>query len=68
MKRKKTYTTELSVMIVAVCAVRFLLDGVTVGGFSVGHMDSMAFASIMTPILAAHGYLKAKNPTEPASE
>lgn len=56
-------TLQLSVLVVAVCALRFLFDGlsVTIGGhnLTLGHIDALAYGSILTPVLGAHGYIKA---------
>lgn len=44
------------------CVGKFLIDGVTftVHGspVSLGHMDPLAYGSLLTPLLAAHGYIK----------
>lgn len=51
--------------------IKFLLSGVvvTVAGvaLNLGNVDAMAYGSILTPILAAHGYIKGKKP-EPKEE
>lgn len=60
----KNPTLILSVIAVTVCAVRFLLDGITFTAFgspiTLGHIDSFAYSSFLTPILGAHGYIQAK--------
>lgn len=56
-------TFILSSITVGVCALRFLFDGVaiTILGqrIEIPHTDSLAYGSILTPVLAAHGYLRA---------
>ena len=55
-------TTFLTFIVVVVCAFRFLLDGLTVSfmghNISFGHIDYLAYTSILTPVLTAHGYLR----------
>lgn len=55
---------NLTILVVVICCFRFLLDGVstTLFGqkFELGHMESLAYGSIMAPILAANGYIKGK--------
>jgi len=53
-----------------ICAVvKFLADGVTFTAFghpvSLGHVDPLAYGSLLTPILAAHGYIKGQTPKGP---
>ncbi len=58
---KVSYTLKLSALVVIVCCFRFLLDGVewTLFGhpISFGHVDPLAYGSILTPVLGAHGYI-----------
>lgn len=46
----------MAAFVVLVCSVRFLFDGVHIGNFSFGHVDAIAYGSILTPVLAAHGF------------
>ena len=52
----------LTVLTVVVCCIRFVFDGVTVPigekALSVGHTDPLAYGSILSPVLAAHGFVK----------
>lgn len=55
-----------------ICVViKFMAAGITftVGGVTVnlGNVEAMAYGSLLTPILAAHGYIKGKKP-EPKEE
>jgi hypothetical protein len=58
------HTAFLCSLVVYACTFRFVMDGVSfsVHGetFTLGHMDSMAYISILTPVLAAHGFIKSK--------
>jgi hypothetical protein len=60
----KNTTLKLSVLVVFVCCFRFLFDGITLtfGQYtlSLGHVDSLAYGAILTPILGAHGYIRTK--------
>lgn len=51
----------LAIIAGAACVFRFVLDGVSLNVFgspmSMGHVDSLAYSALMTPILAAHGYM-----------
>lgn len=62
-------TFILSSIVVGVCALRFLIDGlaVTIMGQTLiaPHTDPMAYGSILTPVLAAHSYIKAKGKNKP---
>lgn len=57
----KNPTLLLSVLAVAVCALRLLLDGVSFKLFgsivSIPHTDPLAYGSFLTPVLGAHGYM-----------
>lgn len=52
----------LIVFSVVIAVAKFLIDGVTfeIAGHPVnlGHMDPLAYGSLLTPLLAAHGYIK----------
>lgn len=52
---------HLSAIVVIAAAVKFLLDGVTfsVNGhpMDLGHLDSMTYATFLTPVLGAHGWV-----------
>ena len=52
----------LIVVTVLSCVLKFLAEGVTftVHGnlVNLGHTDSLAYGSILTPLLMAHGYIK----------
>lgn len=54
-------TSNLSILVVAICCFRFLFDGIhmVIFGhpFSIDHVDSTSYASILTPVLGAHGYI-----------
>lgn len=56
-------TLQLSVAVVLVCCLRFLFDGIeiTIAGhsLSLGHMDPLAYGTILAPVLGAHGYIRA---------
>lgn len=60
----RSYTSILSFVVVGVCSIRFLFDGITFSygehSFIVGHIDSLAYGSILTPVLVAHGYVKTR--------
>lgn len=57
-------TTTMALIVVVTCALRFLLDGITLTLFghslSIGHTDPLAYGAILTPILAAHGYVRVR--------
>jgi len=54
-------TPHMTVIVVLVCSIRFLLDGITVSMFghslTVGHTDPLAYGSFLAPLLGAHGYI-----------
>lgn len=60
-------TFILSSIVVAVCAIRFLFDGATLSllgqTLTFASTDPLAYGSILTPVLAAHGYIRAKAQT-----
>lgn len=66
----KHHMIIFSAMTVTVCCIRFLFDNVDTvfmgQPIKVGHTDSMAYTSIMGPMLAAHGYVKGKIAGSPA--
>lgn len=51
----------MTVLATTAAVIKFLLDGVSidVAGhvLSFGHVDSMAYGSLLTPVLAAHGFV-----------
>ncbi len=53
------------VFVIVVCAIKFLLDGVTLKLFghviSFGHTDSFSYGSLLSPVLGAHGFIEGKN-------
>jgi hypothetical protein len=57
-------TFILSSIVVAVCSFRFLFDGAVIElfgqTFTLAHTDPIAYGSILTPVLAAHSYIRAK--------
>jgi hypothetical protein len=61
---KEHPTTSMAIIVVAVCALRFLFDGVifSIAGhiITIPHVDPLSYGSILTPVLAAHGYLRGK--------
>ncbi len=63
----KTSMEALTILAVACCCFRFLFDGVTTtlfgSTFSLGHIDSGAYAALLAPILAAHSYIKTQTKT-----
>ena len=59
----KTYTSLLSLIVVGVCSVRFLFDGMVFGHWTFPHTDDMAYTAILMPVLAAHGYVKTRKDT-----
>lgn len=60
----KSVTQNLCILVVTVCSLRFLLDGVSFSGVVIGHVDPLAYGSILTPVLAAHGWIKTKMKVE----
>lgn len=56
------YLTSIAVLS---CCFRLILEDVSFNccgvTFGIGHTDPMAFGSLLTPILAAHGYIKGKS-------
>lgn len=58
----------LTTLVTIICAVRFLLDGVSASffghTFALGHMDPLAYGSFLTPVFAAHGYIQVKTLTQ----
>lgn len=65
-------TFILSSVVVAVCAFRFLFDGVTFGlldfKIMLDHTAPLAYSSILTPVLAGHAYIRAKGKDLPAKQ
>jgi hypothetical protein len=63
-KQLRNPTVLMSLIVVTVCAIRFLFDGLSITikdyTLTIGHMDSLAYGSILTPVLAAHGYIRSK--------
>lgn len=57
----KNVTQLLAVIVVGVCAFRFLLDGITLFGVYFDHIDPLAYGSILSPVLLAHGYVKVRS-------
>lgn len=57
---KSDIVAVLTTIVVLSATWRFLFDGVTLELFghslTVGHMDPMAYGSLLTPILGAHAY------------
>lgn len=57
-------TFILSSVVVGVCAVRFLLDGVTLTffgqTFTLAPTDPLSYGAILTPVLGAHSFIRAK--------
>jgi hypothetical protein len=55
---------KLSTAVVSVALVKFILDGITVtlkgSSFDLGHVDAAAYMAILTPVLAAHGFMHGK--------
>lgn len=55
-------TFILASVTVGACVLRFLFDGLNVTLFGqnviIPHTDSMSYGAILTPVLAAHGYLR----------
>lgn len=55
----------MSVVACSVCLLKFLLDGLggSVGGLSLsfGHVDPLAYGSLLAPILGAHGYISTRD-------
>jgi len=49
----------MACLIVFVCALKFLMEGVSFNLFghsiSLGHVDAMTYAAMLTPVLGAHG-------------
>lgn len=60
----KNPTLTLSFIVVSVCALRFLFDGLSLNilghTLDIGHMDPLAYGSILTPVLGAHGYVQTR--------
>lgn len=56
----------LTIITTVVVLLKFVIDGVSLkfGAYTLnfGHIDSLTYCSILTPILAAHGYVKIKAP------
>jgi len=57
----------MSLVVVLACVVKFLVDGVTFtwGGntYNLGHIDSMTYAALLTPVLGAHSWQSIKSRT-----
>lgn len=57
-------TFILSSIVVVVCSLRFLFDGATAEllgqTITFAHTDPAAYAAILTPVLGAHSYIRAK--------
>lgn len=68
LKNNKGYTDivrTITLLAGLAAVIKFLLDGVTlvVYGHTIdfGHMDSLSYATLLAPILGAHGYLESKS-------
>lgn len=49
----------MSCIVVGVCALKFLMEGVSFLAFghtiSLGHADALSYGAMLTPVLGAHG-------------
>lgn len=66
---KKDAMLLLTALVTIAAVIKFLLDGVTIHnslGLSLdfGHMDSMSYACLLSPIVGAHSYLSVKKGSE----
>lgn len=65
----------LTVLAVLICILRFLFDGATFVIFghvlNLGHVDSMSYGALLSPVLGAHGAkewkMSSNNPAESLS-
>lgn len=71
MNLKRGAMRSAMIFIVVACALKFLGDGVTliISGYTLylGHVDSMTYAAILTPVLGAHGWVVTR-PTSQTQE
>ena len=48
----------LNIVVTSVCAIRFLLDGVSIfGSIMFPHVDPLAYSAILSPLIAGHAYM-----------
>lgn len=68
MSLKRGAMRNAMLFIVIAVGVKFLLDGVTLTlagtTFDFGHVDSLAYAALLTPVLGAHSYTAVRIPPE----
>jgi hypothetical protein len=62
----------LTCIVVIIAAIKFLFEGVdiTIAGhvFSFGHADGGTYATVLTPVLGAHGYMNTRIPDAPVPD
>lgn len=58
---KPDLMVTLSTVTTMAAVIKFILDGVTISwqGYTMdfGHLDSMTYAALLTPVLGAHSYM-----------